>query len=374
MISGRRIAAAALAATISVSFAAASTSLAQSDDPSTSTPAPPEGTVQPDDGSVLQPEGGEIVHSWALAPGGSDDPNEAGNRPNLSYTVEPGTVVDDAVTLYNYGNAQLIFNIYATDAFNGETGELDFLSGTEAPTGVGSWVTFPQDIITVPAGQQATIPISISIPDNAGPGDYTGALLASNEAISTGGDQVVRLDRRTGTRLLIRVNGPLTADLAITDISTDYSPALNPLGGSATVSYVVENRGNTRLGGTAVAKVGGPFGIGEVSALPVEIPELLPGGSVTLRAELDSIPALGIARTTIDVEPSGQDLDATDVSASSSTLALPVTILLFLLALLFALLALRAYRRHQHSDTPNDDADRDDASIIDVGVVEHQPS
>ena len=176
MISGRRIAAATLAATLSVSFAAVSTSLAQSDDPSTSTPAPLEQTVQPDDGSVLQPEGGEVVHSWALAPAGSDDPNEGGNRPNLSYTVEPGTVVDDAVTLYNYGNAQLIFNIYATDAFNGESGELDFLSGTEAPTGVGSWVTFPQDIITVPAGQQATIPIQISIPDNAGPGDYTGAL------------------------------------------------------------------------------------------------------------------------------------------------------------------------------------------------------
>ena len=374
MISGHRIAAATLAATLSVSFAAVSTSLAQSDDPSTSTPAPPEETVQPDDGSVLQPEGGEVVHSWALAPAGSDDPNEGGNRPNLAYTVEPGTVVDDAVTLYNYGNAQLIFNIYATDAFNGESGELDFLSGTEAPTGVGSWVTFPQDIITVPAGQQATIPIQISIPDNAGPGDYTGALLASNEAISTGGDQVVRLDRRTGTRLLVRVNGPLTAELAITDISTDYSPALNPLGGSATVSYVVENRGNTRLGGTATAKVGGPFGIGEVSAPPVEIPELLPGGSVALRAELDSIPALGIARTTIDVEPSGQDLDATGANASSSVLALPVTILLVLLALLFGLLALRAYRRHHHAQTPTENADPDEDAIIDVGVVEHQPT
>ena len=76
----------------------------------------------------------------------------------------------------------------------------------------------------------------------------------------------MRLDRRTGTRLLIRVNGPLTAELAVTDVSTDYSPALNPLAGSATVTYVVENRGNTRLGGTATAAVGGPFGIGEVTA------------------------------------------------------------------------------------------------------------
>ena len=111
-----------------------------------------------------------------------------------------------------------------------------------------------------------------------------------------------------------------------------------------------------------------------MSALPVEIPELLPGGSVTLRAELDSIPALGIARTTIDVEPSGQDLDASDVSASSSTLALPVTILLVLLALLFGLLALRAYRRHHHAQTPTENADPDEGAIIDAGVVEHQPT
>ena len=50
-----------------------------------------------------------MIHSWALAPAGSLDPNEAGNRPNLSYTADPGAVVEDAVTLFNYGTAQLTF-------------------------------------------------------------------------------------------------------------------------------------------------------------------------------------------------------------------------------------------------------------------------
>ncbi len=353
--------------------AAPGATIAQTDDPSTSTP-PVDEQVPPDDGSVLQPPGGEVVHSWALAPAGSDDPSEAGNRPNLSYTAEPGTVIDDAVTLYNYGNAQLIFQIYGTDAFNTPTGEVDFLPGADAPTGAGAWVALPQHVITVNAGEQATIPITITIPDGAAPGDYTGALLASNEAVSTGGDQVVRLDRRTGTRLLIRVNGPLTAELAVTDVSTDYSPALNPLAGSATVTYVVENRGNTRLGGTATAAVGGPFGIGEVTAPAVDVPELLPGSSVTLTVEFDSVPALGLARTTIDVEPTSEDIEVSAVSASGSTLALPIGVLLVLVAILFGLLALRAYRRHQRADVDGPIDDDSDRYEIDVTVVEHQPT
>lgn len=367
MTTWRRI---AVTASLLAAFLAAApgVTIARTEEPSTSTLPPVEEQVQPNDGSVLQPPSGEVVHSWALAPAGSDDPSEAGNRPNLSYTAEPGTVINDAVTLYNYGNAQLIFQIYATDAFNTPTGEIDFLPGADAPTGAGAWVALPQNVITVNAGEQATIPITITIPDGAAPGDYTGAVLASNEAVSAGGDQVVRLDRRTGTRLLVRVNGPLTAELAVTDISTDYSPALNPLAGSATVTYVVENRGNTRLGGTATAAVGGPFGIGEVSAAPVEIPELLPGSSVTLTAEVDSVPALVLARTTIDVEPTSEDIEASAVSATGSTLALPIGVLLVLVAMLFGVLALRAYRRHQGADGDIEQTE------VDLIAAEHQPT
>ena len=328
----------------------------------------------------IEPGGGpvEIVHSWALAPAGSDDPTEAGNRPNLSYVADAGSVIEDAVTLYNYGNEQLTFRVYATDAFNTETGEFDFLPGTEVPEDVGSWITLPQEYVTVPPAGQATLPITLTIPDDASPGDHVGAVLASNEAESTGpdGDTVV-LDRRTGTRLFVRVNGPLTPELAVEDLSTDYDPSINPLAGSAQVTYTITNRGNVRLSGSSSVAVSGPFGLGEQTLPATDFPELLPGGSITVTTEVDDVPAFGVAVTTVRLEPSS--IDDGEVSGSSKqglTLAPPIAVLLGLIVFALVLVGLRAYRRHRTAG-PDDESpfelESDTSAVVDVssGDGEH---
>ena len=120
------------------------------------------------------------------------------------------------------------------------------------PVDAGSWVKIPQENLTLPPGKQATIPISIDIPADASPGDHVAAILASSRAEGTGPDgKVIALDRRTGTRLYVRVAGPVEPKLNIEGVSVNYSPSLNPLSGSATVTYTVANRGNVRLGGTS---------------------------------------------------------------------------------------------------------------------------
>ncbi len=325
---------AALAPTVSVS--------AQTDDAGNPPPVDP---VEP----TIDEQGNEIVHSWALAPAGTDDANGAGNRSNLSYVADPGTVIEDAVTLYNLSNVPLVFGIYATDALNNPDGEFDLLEADEVPVGVGSWVDMGAEQIPVEARTQVTIPITITIPENATPGDHAGAVLASNAAVSTGPDgQQLTLDRRTGTQIFVRVNGPLTAELAVADIATDYTSSLNPLSGSATVSYTIENRGNVSLGGTVQASVGGPLGLGEQKGTENELPLLLPGSSITLTENFDNVPAFGVAVTKVQLNPSSDGDAAVAASTQQSiTFAPPIALLMFLLAGLFGLLAWRAYRRHQ---------------------------
>lgn len=314
-------------------------------------PAPTDDGVPPvsvDDALPAPPAPGEVVHSWALSPAGSDDPTEAGNRPNLTYSADPGAEVTDAVTLFNYGTAQLTFRVYGVDAFNTADGAIDVTPGTDDPTEVGSWVTMAQEYITVPPGQQATIPFTLNVPDNATPGDYRGAILASNQARSTGNEeQVVILDRRTGTQLFVRVKGPLSAELAIEDLSTEYDPAINPLAGTATVTYNIVNRGNVSLTGTSSVSIGGPFGLGKQSLPQVAFGTLLPGGSVPVTVTVDDVPAFVVAMTEVTLNPEGQDVEVSEVSRSSMTLAIPIAALLGLLALMFAFLGYRAYRRHQ---------------------------
>jgi hypothetical protein len=313
-----------------------------------------DGDTPPDQISdtIEQDQGNEVVHSWALAPAGTDEAGGVGNRPDLSYVTDPGTVIEDAVTLFNLSNVPLVFQIYATDAFNNDDGEFDLLPASATPEGAGSWVDLGAEQIPLEPRTQVTIPITITIPENATPGDHAGAILAANAAQSTGPEgQRLTLERRTGTQLFVRINGPLTAELAIGDIQTDYQPALNPLSGTADVTYTVENRGNVSLSGTTQVSIAGPLGIGEKKAPSVELPLLLPGESVTLTERFDGVAATGVAVTRVQLDPSSDgDTAVASTSRSTTSLALPIVLLLLLLVAVFAVLALRAYHRHQARD------------------------
>lgn len=293
----------------------------------------------------------QVVHSWALAPAGSSDPDEPGNRPSLSYEVAPGAAIDDAVTLFNYSNVQLNFRIYATDGFNNEDGAFDVLPGDQQPTDVGSWVALKQENVTVAPRSQATVPFTIAVPTDASPGDHVGAVLASSGTIGTGPDgKIVNLDRRTGSRLYLRVAGELTPELAIESIRTTYRPALNPAGGTAEVTYRIQNRGNMRMGGAHTATVSGPLGIATKRKPGEELAELLPGEGVTVHATFEGVPASVLAFTTVRLEPTalvGDDAGAPSQRRQAVTLAVPVSLVALALALGFALYARRSYARHR---------------------------
>lgn len=343
--------------------------------PPTTQPPASDDTAAPD--PDVAPVDGEIVESWALAPAGSLDPNEAGNRPELSYSSTPGEVIEDAVNLFNYGNVPLTFRVYATDAFNNEEGKFDLLPGDEEPVDVGTWVTFPQEEITLPAGKQVTIPITITVPADAAPGDHAGAVVASNVAISTdAAGQVVNLDRRTGTRLYMRVSGPLAPELAVADVQTTYDHALNPLAGTAHVSFRVENRGNVRLSGTVSVAIAGPFGLGERTVRIPDVAELLPGGQVVINTEIDDVSALVLESTAIRVETAEvADVGAVVSSTGSDlTFAPPISLLILLLLLVIGLLLRRMIRRRATALTS---ADSDSDGELDPTAARellHQPS
>ncbi|TPW13468.1 MAG: hypothetical protein FD127_2003 [Acidimicrobiaceae bacterium] len=316
---------------------------------------PPSEPIPATDASTPPVDGAlpEMVQSWTLTPGGSADGDQAGSRPNLAYQVDPGTVIEDTVIVYNLGNVPMRFRIYATDAFNNDDGEFDLLPGEDVPVDVGSWVTLAQQDMVLPPGKQAVVPITITVPVDATPGDHVGAIVASNVAVSDNGDgQVVNVDRRTGTRMYIQVGGPLIRELAVTDLQTTYDGTANPLSGTADVTFRVENRGNVRLGGTPIVQVSGPLGIAKRAVTLPPLTELLPGQDVTLTAKLDDVPALLLAFTTVRIEPV-EDAEVGGVETAigkDRTLALPVGVLLLLAALLLAWMARRAYRRHRAHD------------------------
>ena len=307
--------------------------------PVDSTPADPAADGSTTDPAAASDPSTEFVQSWTLTAGGGPDGSDIGSRPNLTYQLAPGAVIEDSVVVFNLGNLPMLFRVYATDAFNNDSGDFDLIPGDEAPSDAGAWIDLVQTDITLQPGQQATIPFTLTVPTDARPGDHVGAIVAANTtSADSGGGQVVDVERRTGTRLYVQVDGPLQPDLAVSALSTNYDHSPNPLGGSAEVTFVVENRGNVRLGGTPVVSVSGPFGIGKQEVELPTIVELLPGQEIDFTTTLEDVPALFLDTTTVRIDTQdpaerGGD-DALEFKSRSFVPPITVMLLLILIALL----------------------------------------
>jgi len=279
-----------------------------------------------------------------------NDVTQGGNRSSLSYEVPPGTDFGDKVTLFNLGNVPLTFRVYPTDAFNTGDGSFELLRGDQKATELGTWVTLPQNSVTLAPKTQVTMPITIKVPITAAPGDHAGGILASNEAENMSPDgKVIALDRRTGVRLYVRVAGPLAPKLTVEKLATKYGHALNPLGGAVEVTYRVENRGNVRTGGRQRVSVSGPFGLLRRQQASTEVPELLPGQSATFRVRFKGIAATGLVagRVRLDAAPVGGTA-LKPATWTSNGLAVPFTVLAMVIMVGFLLIARRGYLRRQH--------------------------
>lgn len=296
-----------------------------------------------------------IVNSWALAPK-FNDIKQGGSRPNLAYEIAPGAEVHDEVTLFNLSNVPLTFHVYATDAFNTSDGGFDLLPGDKTPSDVGTWVTMPQDSITLQAKTQATMPISIKVPVTARPGDHAGAILASSPAQSEGADgRTVTVDRRTGSRMYVRVAGPLAPRLAVQNLHSSYRPGLSPVGGTADVTYRVVNVGNVRMTGKQRVSVSGPLGLASHSKATVDVPELLPGQGYTVHATFHGAPAAALSVAKVRLDPALVGSTAKQKSAHWQSLAPapPYSVLVLVLSIWLLLRARRAYvRRRDAGEEP----------------------
>jgi hypothetical protein len=308
----------------------------------TTTTQPPAPGLAPGD------ESGRVVNSWAVAPAGSLDPRQPGDRAFLSYAAVPGQDIKDAVVLFNFSNVPLTFRLYATDAFNDVEGAFDVLAGSKKPKEVGAWIRLDQEMITLAAKKQATVPVTVHVPAGAAPGDHAGAVLASSPAVGTSPDgKVITVDRRTGTRVYIRVAGPLHPELAITKVHTTYRPSLNPFSGRNDVSYRIENLGNVRLAGKRRASVSGVLGLGRKRDKYAAVPELLPGQSATVKASFKGLPATFLNFATAKLEPNSADTTKPrTLSRGAATVAVPWAVLALALIAYLVRYSRRAYRRH----------------------------
>ncbi|MER7440007.1 WxL protein peptidoglycan domain-containing protein [Micromonospora avicenniae] len=283
-------------------------------------------------------------------------------RSSYSYNVNPGGTIEDGMVVANRGKTPLNLTVYAADGFTTDAGQLDLLTRDKKSVAIGAWVHPDSASVAIKPGKTATVPIKISVPDNATPGDYVGGILTS----LTQPDQAegINVDRRLGIRIKLRVGGELKPALAIEDFDVDYRGTWNPFGrGDATITYKIHNSGNAALSSQQAASVSGPFGLLRTKArdLP-KTPELLPGESwqVTVPVE-DVSPAFRLAATAtltpLLTDPSGSVTPLGKVADTAHAWVVPWTLLLLVVVVIAAVVvAIRLTRRNRVRRKQREDA------------------
>jgi hypothetical protein len=240
---------------------------------------------------------------WSVQPSSAQGPD---SRKEFSYRdVKPGTAIHDYVAVTNFSAAPVTFQIYGTDALNGNAGALQLQPADEKPKDVGAWVSILKTSVTLKPNERAIEPITLTVPATATPGDHTGGIVASIGVEENSANGPVKVDRRLGVPLYLRVAGPLNPGIAIESVSASYHGTANPFGGGSTdVTLTVHNTGNVRLNVDPEVAVHGLYWLKVASANPATMPNLLPGSTVQISVHLDGVYPLGPMTADVRVVPS----------------------------------------------------------------------
>jgi hypothetical protein len=264
--------------------------------------------------------------TWSVQPATATG---ADGRAWAELTLNPGGTAHEYLELRNLGKTNTVFSLTAADGYFTESGQFNMLPANKKSKDAGLWVHI-QPSIQLDAGQSAIIPYSVTVPQNATPGDHPAGVAAS--VTSVGSDKAgaeVGVVSRVGFRVMTRVTGTYKV-AAAGNINGSYTLTWNPFQpGQADVTYTLKNTGNTRVKLNPQVHLSGPFGMGGQTKSGTPVAELDPGESRTGTVEFTSVWPVGVLTASVDSNVKAVVKDTTSaappspVGASTSIAAIP---------------------------------------------------
>ncbi|MEI7778101.1 MAG: DUF916 domain-containing protein [Actinomycetes bacterium] len=236
---------------------------------------------------------------------GAGPANTAGSagRSYFSFQGTTGARFSDKIALYNLSSVPITLRVYASDATTGSNGDFSVPDANARPKNVGLWTIPGKDVVEVPAGGTVFVPFTVVIPQGGEPGDYAGALMVSTIP-KTGGSSGtnVNVATRIGVREYINVGGKVNPQLQVADITATYSGAWRFGAGTVTISYLLENTGNVRLGAAEVVQISSALQSKDAGPI-ANSREILPGSSIRESVRIAGVYPAGVATAHIKITP-----------------------------------------------------------------------
>ena len=283
--------------------------------------------------------------TWSVRPADENGPD---GRSWVELTLDPGQRMTDHLALRNLSATTVTFAIKAADGYLTPTGRFNMLPSDKPSVDAGTWVEGPATI-EVPAGETEIVAFTITVPENATPGDHAAGIAATVQSVGPSGDgNQVAIESRVGFPIMTRVTGELRPSLNIEQVSVDYNLSWNPFQpGQVTAVYQLVNAGNVRIQASPVVESQGQTTNPDPDAAAIE---LLPGESRAVTASVSGVWPLFFAPVSVRVSPmlvtpDGEPQAVEAVVQEFGVWAIPIPQLLVLAGIVLVILAMLAGRR-----------------------------
>ena len=268
--------------------AAALASLAIAAGPAAATGSSP--SPSPATGKKITVPANNVTFALATSNGKTND-----GRQVFRYTAKPGETIRDHVIVYNLGRVKGTFAVYAVDAQTSQDGAFTLTTITDKQTGFGSWTRAGKNFLILPGGTSVVVPITITVPKNANPGDIVGGVVVSDvpqRPSITSVQQSLAVATRIGIRTIVRVDGKYRASVKVSGLTTSFTPSLTHAGyGSYTMSWDVENDGNVRVAADRTVDVSALLGGTVLHEERPRLDQILPGDRIHESISIDNVVA-----------------------------------------------------------------------------------
>ncbi len=226
----------------------------------------------------------------------------------FDLTMQPGESRELKVEVANHGDQQISAQTYAADAYSISGGGFGARLNSEPTTGTTLWLAYAPLTVDLPAGHGLTRPFSVTVPADAGPGEYITSLAVQNAdpTVAGSGGVAIKQVQRTVIAVAITVPGPRTPALTIGPFEHGF------LSSNSVISASLSNMGNVTLkpiGELVVSDMDGE----EVSRFPVAMDSVYAGDAVQVEVPFEKALRPGDYRVTLTLDYEGGTARAVDV-------------------------------------------------------------
>ncbi len=161
-----------------------------------------------------------LVQSVSAAGGIGIMPQPTPAEPSRSwfvYTLKPGEIKSDTAVINNNSEESIIVGVEGLDAINTSDGGFTLIESSAQNQDLGNWVKLSTNTIQVGAGKSANINFNLTVPDNASPGQHSGAIVIYEKTADSPNGVGLRI--RIGARIYVTVPGKVVRKLTFQKVT-----------------------------------------------------------------------------------------------------------------------------------------------------------